>query len=62
MWLAIQLWHSCYGNLIDIDDLAAHEIECEGGKKAVRIPLLPVLSGLQSPFHCLWSLLHRHLQ
>lgn len=29
MWLTIQLWHSCYGNLIDIEDLAAHVIECE---------------------------------
>lgn len=61
MWLTIQLWHSCYGNLIDIEDLAAHVIECEVGKKAVRIPLLPMLSSWQSQFHCLRSLLHMHL-
>lgn len=32
MWLTIQLWHSYYGNLIHIDDLAAHVIECEEEK------------------------------
>lgn len=47
MWLTIQLWHSCYGNPIDIEDLAAHVIECEKKK------------GLSESHYCLSCLARR---
>lgn len=63
MWLTIQLWHSCYGNLIDIEDLAAHVIECEKKKKGCQNPITayPVWLAVSLSLH-ISSLTRTHLQ